>query len=156
MNIPSKQNGYQWRHVKTMSDCLEKFTGKKLVDSTLSSIEQARELFYSPIVVASHNDNNDPILNYGNIAALKLWEVDWEVFTSMLSRKTAEGIEGKERQKMLEAVRKNNYYDNYSGIRISATGRRFYIEKVTIWNLYDDTRDYRGQAAMFSDYGYLD
>lgn len=38
----------------------------------------ARRLFEAPFVVVSHNAAADPILTYGNRAALPLWETNWE------------------------------------------------------------------------------
>ena len=46
-----------------------------------SAKEQSERLFTSPFVIASHGLEDDPILNYGNQAALNLWEMDWDQFT---------------------------------------------------------------------------
>jgi hypothetical protein len=45
--------------------------------------------------------------------------------------------------------------DNYSGIRISASGRRFRIENATVWNLADAGGRIHGQAATFHHWTYL-
>ena len=45
-----------------------------LVERTGVIDEQSRRLFFSPFVVVSHADSEDPILNYGNHQALDLWE----------------------------------------------------------------------------------
>ena len=39
--------------------------------------------------------------------------------------------------------------DDYSGIRISKTGRRFRIEQAIVWNLTDGVGNQLGQAATF-------
>jgi hypothetical protein len=44
------------------------------------------------------------------------------------------------------------FIDDYSGVRVSSTGRRFLIERATVWNLVDARGAYRGQAAAFSDW----
>ena len=36
------------------------------------------------------------------------------------------------------------------GVRISAGGRRFRIDRAVVWNLVDDEGAYRGQAASFA------
>jgi len=45
--------------------------------------------------------------------------------------------------------------NNYRGVRISSTGRRFMIERAVVWNLLDDTGAHYGQAAAFSEWRYL-
>ena len=47
------------------------------------------------------------------------------------------------------------YIDDYSGVRISRTGRRFLIERATVWNLTDDRDQLCGQAATFHEWRYL-
>ena len=81
--------------------------------------------------------------------------MEWDSFTTTPSRRTAEPMERAERDRFFEAVTANGYVDNCTGIRISSTGRRFYIMNATVWNLVDDIGNYRGQAAAFSEYRYL-
>ncbi|MCC3377026.1 MEKHLA domain-containing protein [Cohnella sp. REN36] len=103
----------------------------------------------APFVLLSHGTEEDPVLNYGNRAALALWETDWETFTSMPSRLTAEPMDREERERLLDEVRRQGYSDAYQGVRISRSGRRFRIERAVIWNLTDADGTYMGQAAMF-------
>ncbi|HTU26422.1 MAG TPA: MEKHLA domain-containing protein, partial [Pirellulales bacterium] len=42
------------------------------------------------------------------------------------------------------------FVDDYQGIRISSTGRRFRIEQAVVWNVLDVTGAKVGQAATFS------
>ncbi len=115
----------------------------------------SREIFESPFVVASHGTEGDPILNYGNRAALSLWEMSWEEFTSTASRYTAEAPNREERARLLKAVTANGFIDDYSGIRISKSGRRFRIARATVWNLLNENGTCCGQAAMFSDWEFI-
>lgn len=126
--------------------------GSELIARKGTSIEQAKSLFFAPFVVVSHSTEEDPILNYGNQTALKLWEINWSDFTKTPSRLTAEPINRLERQKMLQEAAKKGYIDNYSGVRISNTGKRFLINQGTIWNLIDPEKNYCGQAATFSQW----
>ncbi|MDQ0062768.1 MEKHLA domain-containing protein [Paenibacillus harenae] len=48
------------------------------------------------------------------------------------------------------------YVDDYTSIRISSTGRRFYIKQATVWNVIDEAGVYRGQAATFTEYSYIE
>ncbi|MGB0184954.1 MAG: MEKHLA domain-containing protein [Opitutales bacterium] len=46
--------------------------------------------------------------------------------------------------------------DNYGGVRVSASGRRFQITGARVWNLLDAAGAVVGQAAMFADWEALD
>ncbi|MEM8780206.1 MAG: MEKHLA domain-containing protein [Cyanobacteria bacterium P01_G01_bin.49] len=116
--------------------------------------ETAKRLFYAPFVVVSHGIEADPIFNYGNQKALEIWGLTWEEFTQFPSRKTAELIEQKERDRLLsETTEKGFCY--FSGVRITSTGKRFKIDNGIIWNLIDQQKKYRGQAAIYSNYSFL-
>ncbi|MDR4495094.1 MAG: MEKHLA domain-containing protein [Nitrospirales bacterium] len=117
--------------------------------------EQAERLFRSPFVVASHGLENDPILNYGNQAALDLWEMDWEQFTHTPSRLTAEPVNREERARMLEQARTQGYISDYRGVRISRTGKRFLVEQATVWNIRQPDGTPLGQGATFSEWTFL-
>ena len=117
--------------------------------------EQAKRLFKSTFVVASHGLQNDPILNYGNQTALDLWEMDWEQFTHTPSRLTAEPVNREERARMLKQARTHGYISDYRGIRISRSGKRFLVERATVWNIHKPDGTPLGQAATFSDWTYL-
>ena len=78
--------------------------------------------------------------------------MSWDELRKTPGRLTAEADEQSKRDQFLSEVRKNGFVKNYEGIRISKTGKRFYIKNVTVWNLLDDAGTYQGQAAMFSDW----
>jgi hypothetical protein len=99
--------------------------------------ERAKVLFYQPFVVLSHGTQEDPILNYGNKAALALWEMTGEEFTSMPSSFTAEPINRTERSWLLSQVTRYGYINDYRGVRIPKSGRRFLVEQATVWNILD-------------------
>ncbi|MFI3122781.1 MAG: MEKHLA domain-containing protein [Methylococcales bacterium] len=52
-------------------------------------------------------------------------------------------------------VTADGFIDNYQGVRISKTGKRFKISNAIVWNLVDDNGIYQGQAACFSDWEFL-
>jgi hypothetical protein len=103
-------------------------------------------------VVVSHGIEPDPVLNYGNRAALRLWEMSWEEFTRTPSRLTAEAPDRVERARLLQAVSQHGCIEDYSGVRISRTGRRFKIARATVWNLLSDSGEPCGQAAVFDQW----
>ena len=142
------------RHVLCMLQSYLRWTGRELIPPGVPQ-ERAMALFSQPFVVLSHGTQDDPVLNYGNKAALDLWEMTWEEFTKMPSRLTAEPVNRKDRERFLEKVRRNGYIDTYRGVRISGAGRRFLIERGTVWNIIDENNKYAGQAATFSRWTYI-
>ncbi|RXZ78923.1 MEKHLA domain-containing protein [Paenibacillaceae bacterium] len=143
-------------HARLILNSYQRWSGKPLLDEAVEPGTESDMLFLAPIVVLSHGTETDPILNYGNQTALKLWEMNWETFTQTPSRMTAEPMEREERTAFLKAVSENGYVDNYTGIRISSTGRRFYIMQATVWNLADDHDVIHGQAAAFRNYRFIE
>lgn len=114
--------------------------------------DEADRLMSSPFVVLSHGTQHDPVFNYGNRCAQELFEMDWDALTALPSRFSAEPMHRDERQRLLNEVRSQGYSDNYRGIRISSTGKRFYIESARIWMLLDAEGNTVGQAASFSEW----
>lgn len=131
-------------------------TGRNLVEPGLAPEEQARELFNAPFAVLSHDTATDPILNYANRISLQLFELSWEELTVMPSRLTAEAPARAERTRLLSEVSSRGYIDDYRGVRVSKNGRRFLIERATVWNLLDESGAPYGQAATFNEWHYLD
>ena len=115
----------------------------------------APALFEAPFAIVSHGPQADPIFNYANRCALTLWELDWDAFTQMPSRLSAEPVHRDERAKMLAQLQTQGFIDNYQGIRISSQGRRFYIQQAIVWNVIDDAGVYLGQAATFNKWQFL-
>ena len=139
----------QIEHVQMLLDSFARLLGRDLVPRDASPVEQARLLFESAFVVVSHGTEADPVLNYANATALQLWEMDLATFVQTPSRLTAEPMHRDERARLLERTRRDGYVDDYSGIRISQSGRRFRIERAIVWNLVDAAGHLRGQAATF-------
>jgi hypothetical protein len=57
---------------------------------------------------------------------------------------------------LLDTVTRQGYIDDYRGVRISRTGRRFLIDTATVWTVLDERGAPYGQAATFSAWKYLD
>jgi hypothetical protein len=131
------------------------FTGRELLPVATNVAARAERLFHAPFVLVSHGTEVDPVLNYGNRAALELWEMTWEELTRTPSRFTAEAPNREERARLLAAVTARGFIDDYSGVRISKTGRRFRIHRATVWNLISASGEPCGQAATFADWEYL-
>jgi hypothetical protein len=141
----------------------QKLLGKELIECSGSrSLEvpaklstPAQLLYTAPFVVVSHGIQSDPVLNYGNQVALDLWEMDWAMFTKTPSRSTAEPVNQEARQVVMSQVQQQGFMANYRGVRISSSGRRFEIDRATIWNLTDSQGQLCGQAATFASWQYL-
>jgi len=139
-------------HSQLLLKSYQHWTGNSLLDFSGSPIEIAKALFEVPFPVLSHGTEPDPIYNYGNRKALEFWEMDWENFTKMPSRYSAEPMEREERLRLLNQVTTKGYLNNYRGVRISSTGKRYMISNVTVWNILDQDNHHCGQAATFSQW----
>jgi hypothetical protein len=157
MNLPrpAPHNHYLDLHVARLVSSLRHWTGRNLVDASLPAEEQARSLFEAPFAVLSHDTAADPILNYANRAGLQLFELTWDELSAMPSRLTAEAPERSERTRLLAQVSVKGFIDDYSGIRVTKNGRRFLIDRATVWNLLDESGAPYGQAATFSSWKFL-
>jgi MEKHLA domain len=152
-DIWTQPNIVLWSQI--LLDSYEKLLQKPLMARNGTLQQQARALFYAPFVVVSHGTESDPILNYGNLISLDLWEMSWGDLIRTPSRLTAEPMNRQEREQMLDRVGKQGFIDNYCGIRISKTGRRFAIASATVWNLTNAQGIACGQAATFSQWTFL-
>ncbi len=142
------------RHTQNLMRSYQHWTGQALFDLSVTPEDLTQLVFDAPFVVISHGTESDPIYNYGNRAALELWEMSWADFTSMPSRCSAELAEQEERNQLLSRGSEKGFC-YYSGVRISSSGRRFYIENGTLWNVLNPDNTYAGQAAMFSQWRYV-
>ena len=144
-------------HASLLLESYSKLLDRNLLDATpeLSLEAAAAALDNAPFALMFHNTAADPIFCYGNRTTLKLFEMSFETFTQMPSRLSAEPENREARAALLHRVAERGYIDDYSGIRISATGRRFRILRATVWNLVDENMNVKGQAAMFKDWEYL-
>lgn len=137
-------------------DSYRRWLDRDLIPRSGDPRDQARALYDAPFVVVAHGTEPDPILCYGNAEALRLWETDAETLRQTPSRLTAEPVHRDERAAMLARTARDGYVDDYRGVRISRTGRRFRIERAIVWNLVDPDGHPRGQAATFSEWTMLE
>jgi len=150
----TEQKYVEW--VQLLLTSYRRWTGRELIERAGSVDQQASALFSAPFVVVSHGGQADPILNYGNRAALDLWEMTWEELCRTPSRLTAEPIDQVERARMLADAQSRGYIADYRGVRISKSGRRFLVEQALVWNVLTVDGTGAGQAATFSQWKRLD
>ena len=144
---PCPENHYLGEHAQLILSSLFRLTARHLVDPECSAYDRYRSLYEAPFCVVSHNTEADPVFNYANKAALQLFEMKWHEFTKMPSRLSAEPQLREERERLLARVTEQGFIDDYTGVRISASGRRFFVEDAIVWNLIDENGAYHGQAA---------
>lgn len=109
-------------------------------------------LWFAPEAIVAHGTESDPVFFFGNQTALHLFEMSFEDFTRLPSRLSAEPVARDERARLLDRVTRRGIIDDYAGIRISSTGRRFHIANAAVWNLTDAHGHPAGQAASFAEW----
>ncbi|GJG96282.1 MEKHLA domain-containing protein [Cupriavidus pauculus] len=123
--------------------------GQPLVPQPMP-VAQATAWLYeeAPFAILAHNTAPDPVFIYGNKAAQRRFEYDWDEITRLPSRLSAEAPNREERQKFLERVQRLGYEAGYKGVRITKSGRRFMIEEATLWQMFDADGVLHGQAVI--------
>lgn len=156
MSKGSSCNVYHDRlaHARLIVSSFLRVTGKHLIAPNIT-VDLDTALFEAEFCVLSHNDDPDPMFNYGNRAALELFELDWDELISLPSRLSAEPQRREERDRLLMEVAEKGYIDSYQGIRVSSSGKRFMVEKSIVWNLVDELGKFRGQAAVLYEWAAL-
>jgi hypothetical protein len=131
---------------RLIAESFARVTGDALVPAAGDPTEA---LWALPAVVVAHGIEADPLFFYGNRAALTLFELPAAEFVGLPSRLSAEAGDRASRARLMEQVARDNFVRGYSGVRVSASGRRFRIEDAVVWNLLDADGALRGQAAIF-------
>ncbi|MFG1967351.1 MEKHLA domain-containing protein [Nonomuraea sp. NPDC049028] len=124
---------------------------QRLVGTPLAGPEATARWLYedAPFGVLAHDAAHDPRFTYANRTAQRCFEYDWAEFVGLPSRLSAEPDRREDRQRLLDAVHRTGFATGYRGQRIAKSGRRFWIEDVTMWNLVDGGGVLVGQAATF-------
>ena len=133
-----------------LADSYTRLVGWPLVSAELDNAFAARWLYEeAPFCVLAHNTDPDPIFIYGNKRAQACFEYSWTELTTLRSRLSAEEPNREERQRLLEGVQRRGFATGYRGLRIAKSGRRFWIEDVTVWQLIDRNGVLHGQGAIY-------
>lgn len=136
-------------HLRLVLNSYEKLLGRLLMDLPAGAELQAA-LDEAPFCLVSHDTSADPVFNYANRQALRLFDMSLAEFTALPSRYSAQPLHRDERARFLRQVSEAGFVTGYQGIRISSRGQRFRIEDGTVWNCFDDQGRAYGQAACFS------
>ena len=143
--------------LKLLFDSHQRLIGRPLVElsSDATPDELCHALDEGPFMLVSHGTEANPIFNYGNKTALRLFGMSWNEFTSLPSSHSAEQSSREGRAQLMQEVKDNGFVEGYSGVRIAKDGSRFTVEGMTIWNVVDDEGRYHGQAAVCREWHYL-
>lgn len=152
---PCAANAWLSSHAERLLDAYRHWTGRSLIEPGADPVGTARALYEADFVVLSHDTAPDPRFDYANLAAQRLFERTWSEIIGLPSRFSAEPLARDERARLLEQVARQGYTDSYSGVRVSASGRRFLVRQATVWNLIAPDGTPCGQAAAFSDWQWL-
>ncbi|MBI3902267.1 MAG: MEKHLA domain-containing protein [Nitrosomonadales bacterium] len=149
-SLPPSDAGLDQR-LRLMLASFRRLTGKALLADPPSDIAALRQAVWdAPLAIVAHGSEADPVFFYGNRLALQSFEMGFEEFSRLPSRLSAEPLEQGTRQKLLDSVTQRGYVEDYSGVRITSSGKRFLITGATVWNLLDETGTLHGQAAVFA------
>jgi len=151
MNLPDLSLE-QRLHIVGIADSYLRLAGVPLVSPDIDVVDA---LWSAPIAVVAHGTESDPVFFFGNRTALGLFEMAFEDFTRLPSRFSAEPLAREERARLLDRVTRDGWINDYEGVRISATGKRFRISNAAVWNLTDIRGNALGQAAAFADWTYI-
>ncbi len=151
---PCQTNFFNEEHVALLLESYRLLLNRNLIEPILG-ISPARQIFEADFALVSHNTDPDPLFNYANRTALALFEFSWAEFVGMPSRFSAEPVNRQERDRLLAEVTARGYIDDYSGIRIAKTGKRFEIKHAVVWNVFDKQANYYGQAACFRNWSLM-
>jgi hypothetical protein len=125
------------------------FLGRPLAVRPAES-ELARWLYeQAPFCLLAHDGAPDPRFVYGNISAQRCFEYGWHELVGLPSRLSAVTDVREERDALLAAVERDGCASGYRGLRVAKSGRRFWIEDVTVWNVLDENGRRIGQAATY-------
>ncbi len=166
MHTHTHQNPNLLEYLDLLKKSYRKFYGENLDD----------DLYESCSVIASHTNiknlisdwprscqvferenHANPVFVFANRRAQELWEMDWQGFINLESRYSAEPEERQAREHLLNEVQKQGFINNYSGVRVSKSGKRFLIKSARVWQvLAEDGLGALGQAVCFEDYKFAD
>jgi len=151
MELPNLSDDRRQR-IACIGESYRRLKGKPLADAHADTVEA---LWAAPLAIVAHGTEPDPIFFFGNRTALALFEMEFDAFARLPSRCSAEPTLQEGRAHLLERVNRDGIVDDYSGIRISATGKRFRILNTSIWNVTTEAGARVGQAAAFSEWAFL-
>jgi hypothetical protein len=150
MDQPAPANDFQSAFVTRVAESFVRVTGGNI---GLDPAAPGRSAWGGDFALLCHTPQ--AILMYANRFALGLWEMDWETMLVTPSRETAPEEDRATRAALLDEVARNGFIRNYTGRRVSRSGRLFLIENATVWTLRDELGAAFGTGAFFRSVTFL-
>ncbi|MGD0960616.1 MAG: MEKHLA domain-containing protein [Methylomonas sp.] len=151
---PNRANEFYAAHIRLLLESYRRLLHRPLLDAEARS-SAAEQIYTGGFALLSHNADDDPVFNYANGTAMQLFEMSWREIIGMPSRLSAEPVARDERERLLAEVTALGYIENYTGVRIAKSGKRFMIQNAVVWNVYDHEQNFYGQAACFKNWVFL-
>lgn len=129
-------------------DSHRRLLGRDLVERSGDPADDARRLFALPQGVLAHDAAAKPLLDWANRAAAAAFDAAPEELLGRPSADTAPTDATAGRRQLFDTLARLGFVTGYSGTRISATGRRFVIDDVTVLALEDAAGNPAGHAAV--------
>jgi PAS domain-containing protein len=142
------ETGQSGAFAHLLSRSFTEVMGAELVPDGVSEQTATHFLYTAPFGLLAQDRSPDPLFVYANLAAQKLFEYSWDEFVGLPSRLSAGEQDRAGRQAFMDSVRRNGYADGYRGQRVAKSGRRFWIEDTTVWNVVTPESGMVGQAAL--------
>jgi PAS domain S-box-containing protein len=136
--------------VALLLDSYRRLLGHELPGTDGARPSAAWLYHHADFSLLAHDGDSDPRFVYANLRALRCFEYRWEELIGLPSRLSAPAPDREERAALLADVALRGYSRDYRGLRVAKSGRRFWIEKATVWNIHDAEGRVCGQAAMFA------
>jgi hypothetical protein len=154
MDQPSTANDFQSAFVARLAASFDRATGGDLMrEAGLDPAALGQSAWEGNFALLSHGDG--AILTYANRFALELWEMDWATMRRTPSSATAPAEDRATRADLMARVARDGFARHYTGRRISATGRLFLIQDVTVWTCRAEDGAVFGAGAFFKSVSFL-
>jgi len=128
-----------------------RLVGEPLCRTAWDSAQDAARWLYekAPFGLLAHDTSADPRFIYANSTAQGCFGYSWDEFVGLPSRLSARPDGQEDRDAFVRAVTVDHFATGYRGLRVGRSGRPFWIEDVTMWDLMDADGGVHGQAAVF-------
>lgn len=144
--------------VSNLPECQSLCSCRPLFEEEVEISDVAALLWNAPFAILAHNNSDDPTFEYGNKAALDLFECDWNELIGTPSRESAAPDKEiqEDRSALLTQALENGYVDDYEGWRRSFKGKPFKVSNATIFSIESPDGAAVGQGAVLRLWEYED
>lgn len=147
MTLPASPSPSEW--LDRLISSHRALLGRELGDDPKCPPDPAFLYADAPFCLLAHDAGEDPRFVFANCAAQRCFEYSRDELIGLPSRLSAGPDDRDERARLLSSVAERGYAEGYRGLRVAKSGRRFWIEDVTVWNVLDAQGRFQGQAAVY-------